>query len=221
MVEFHFSWIFSPISFLWNTGLRGWGLLLPLGVCHALRWALAQRGDAECSAKAERDPHLDIDAVLSGKWQEPLLCPRGWAAFRAEEPLSFPSLHQSALGCPTSELRCTFNLRCTLTVPLTHGRSFTWCPAVCGCCRAENFCRGQTTGLPAFLPAFHLHISVVYMFCLKILAFLIFASSLDLDPGESALIFKTFQSFYWYILASLLQRETNNQKMSYWLWPFP
>lgn len=107
VVEFHFSWIFSPISFPWNTGLRGWGLSLPCGVCHALRWALAQRGDAECSAKAERDPQLDIDAVLSGKWQEPLLCPRGWAAFRAEEPLSFPSLHQSALGCPTSELRCT------------------------------------------------------------------------------------------------------------------
>lgn len=118
----------------------------------------------------------------------------GFLQSRGSIVLSIPSPKCSWMPHVPAEVYV--NLRCTLTVPLTPGRSFSWCPATRGCCRAENFCRGQTTGLPAFLPTFHPHISAVYMFCLKILAFLIFASSLDLGPGESALIFKTFQSFY-------------------------
>lgn len=58
----------------------------------------------------------------------------------------------------------------------------------------------------------HLSVSSSYLsglictFCLKILAFLTFASILDPNPGESALIFKTFQNLYWCISSSLLQR---------------
>lgn len=112
VVGFHIFPEFSPsFSSLENAGCKGmrafaapWYL-----TCTEMSISTAWRcrGLSVQPAKTDWDPQLDIDAVLSAKLKEPLLCRVDLAALKVEKTTSFLSLHQNALECPMAGPRYT------------------------------------------------------------------------------------------------------------------
>lgn len=99
---------------------------------------------AWCSASKGRVASSDWhQCCIVGKTEGASYVPHGLSCLKSRENiLSITSPKCPRMPCAEMHI----NLRCILIVPLTCGRSFTWYPAMCGCRRAENFCRGQTQG---------------------------------------------------------------------------
>lgn len=134
VVEFQTFPEFSPPFYsLGNTRCKGmrastapWYLMCTeMSTSTAWRY----RGVSVQPAKAEWDFQLDIDAILSAKWKEPLLCCVGWDALKVEKTPSFSITSPKCPWVPHGRAEMHINLRCTLIVLLICSSLFTWCPA--------------------------------------------------------------------------------------------